>query len=374
MTRILIVEDDPTQARALRRAFGKLRPDLHVSTAANGLQAMQLMAERSVDLILTDLQMPEMDGFQLLAWLHNNHPDVAVFTMSAFGTKDTAAELTSLGALEYFAKPVDAKQVLGRLTDALNQSVRGHVQNVSLASLLQLLEMERKTCTLHVTCDDNSGVLVLRKGALVSARSGELQGEAAAIAVIAWPYPSITISRHCESSGVAIQESLGFIVMEAMRLQDEAMRSLGGNGVSTSWPAQPRTWRPGSTPSDRPLGSESSRPRNGDMGLPSGARAVAMVETATGNILCSTAEHDFPVGELARMAAQLLTQEAATLRLCAEAEGVEELVLSTSSRCDVIRPLGGSQFALLVFAPEETNLVMARLELDRFIALQHLRR
>jgi hypothetical protein len=264
--------------------------------------------------------------------------------------------------------------VLGRLTEALNQSVRGHVQNVSLASLLQLLEMERKTCTLNVSCDDKSGVLVLRKGSLVAARCGDLEGEAAAIAVIAWPYPSITISGQSESSGVAIQESLGFIVMEAMRLQDEAMRSLGSNGVSTSWPAQRRTFRPSTLPSDCPLGLESSGPRNGDMGLPSGARALAMVETATGNILCSAAERDFPVGELARMAAQLLTQEAATLRLCAEAEGVEELVLSTSSRCDVIRPLGGSQFALLVFAPEETNLVMARLELDRFIALQHLRR
>jgi hypothetical protein len=67
------------------------------------------------------------------------------------------------------------------------------------------------------------------------------------------------------------------------------------------------------------------------------------------------------------MASQVLQQEAAMLKLCIETEGVEELVLSTSSRCDVIRPLNAHAFALLVFAPEDTNLVMARLELEQFI-------
>jgi hypothetical protein len=59
-----------------------------------------------------------------------------------------------------------------------------------------------------------------------------------------------------------------------------------------------------------------------------------------------------------------------TLSRCDQNEGIEELVLSTTSYCDVIRPIGNglTHFALLVYAPEETNLVMARLELERFIA------
>jgi CheY-like chemotaxis protein len=389
MTRILIVEDDPAQARSLSRAFSKLRPDLAILTAGNGIQAMQLMSQNGVDLVLTDLQMPEMDGFELLAWMHNHCPEVSVFTMSAFGTPDATEKLTSLGAVENFTKPVEPKTVMARLTDALNQSVRGHVQNVSLASLLQLLEMERKTCTLTVTCEERTGLLFVRKGALVAARSGELNGEAAAISVIAWPYPSITISRHCHAPSVTIQATLGFILMEAMRIQDEAARaSATTDGFGSAWPNgrrtfrptgapasdHPRTFRPTGAPSEQPLGGfESSRPKNGELGLPSGARALALVETATGNVLQAAAHNDCPVGDLARMAAQMLLQEAATLELCASSEGVEELVLSTTSRCDVIRPLGSSEFALLVFAPEETNLVMARMDLDRFIASRKLR-
>lgn len=114
---------------------------------------------------------------------------------------------------------------------------------------------------------------------------------------------------------------------------------------------------------------------NGELGLPSGAIAIAVVDTATGTVLSSAAKEGCPLLELARMAALVLRHQTKTLSLCNSTEGVEELVLSTTTRCDVIRPLNGnaSQFALLMFAPEETNLVMARMELERFIAGHALR-
>jgi len=369
MTRVLIVDDDPEQARALSRTFAKLRPDLTILTASNGVVATRILGQNTVDLVLTDLQMPEMDGFELLAWVHNHCPHIAVFTMSAYGSGESHAQLCDLGASDYFAKPVDEQAVVARLADTINQSVRGHVHNVSLASFLQLMEMERKSCTLTVTCDDRSGSLVVSKGVLVSAQTGELQGEPAAIAIIAWPNPSIEISRETAPTGVAIQCSLGFIVMEAMRIQDEAAcKAANGETPGSVWPAPRRTWRPTAGPQDG-VTFESTRPLRGEIGLPSGARGLALVETATGNVLRATARDDCPIGELARLAAQLLLQEAETLRLCNESEGVEEVVLSTSSRCDLIRPLSPNEFALLVFAPEETNLVIARIELDHFIAV-----
>lgn len=371
MTRLLIVEDDVEQARGMARVFGKLRPDLTIVTAHNGVEATRVINERGVDLVLTDLRMPEMDGFALVAWMNNAAPDVPVFTMSDGSDGGEAiSTLQGLGAIECFAKPLDARAVLARLSDAISHSVRGHVHNVSLASFLQLLEMERKSCSLTISCEDKTGVLVLQKGALVAARTGELEGQAAAIAIIAWPYPSIAISRQLELAPSPIQASLGFILMEAMRIQDEEARSsLNGHASDSVLPPPPRrTWRPSNAASAWPMVGESSRPLNGDAALPSGARALAVVDTATGRLLHSASRPDFPLGELALMASQVLLHEAAILKLCSDSEGVEELVMSTSSRCDVIRPLGASAFALLIFAPEETNLVMARIELEHFIA------
>jgi len=374
MTRLLIVDDDAVQARALARAFSRLRPDFTLLTANSGVEATQLMSEQGVDLVLTDLQMPEMDGFELVAWILSNCPDVAVFTMSAFGTEQTAARLEKMGGIEYLTKPLDAKQTLARLTEALSQSVRGHVQNVSLASFLQLMEMERKTCNLTIRSDDKVGVLVVRKGQLIDAHSGELRGEDAAISIIAWPNSSIMISRHGEFGPPVIQKSLGFIVMEAMRVQDEAARNAPqlSDGNGSTFPGPRVSWRPsGVTPeSGIPPSNGASLPLARDLGLPSGASAIAVVETATGAVLQFAAKEGCPLAELARTAALVVRYQLKTLTLCSENEGIEELVLSTSTYCDVIRPIGNgqTQFALLVFAPDETNLVMARIELERFIA------
>ena len=367
MTRLLIVEDDVEQARGMARIFSKLRPDLTILTAHNGVEATRLISERDVDLVLTDIRMPEMDGFALLAWMHDRAPDVPVFTMSGYGDAESAVRLDDLGANESFTKPLDARAVLARLTETLAQSVRGHVQNVSLVSFLQLLEMERKTCTLNVSCEDRDGILVVQRGALVAAQTGHRVGQAAAIEIIAWPFANITISRHRAVRSERIQAPLGFILMEAMRVQDENARRAPGNGAPDSVRSPPRrTWRPPGSSSQRP-GPESSPAGHAEVGLPSGAHALALVDTATGQVLRFAAQPGCPLDELARMASHVLLQEAAILKLCIETEGVEELVLSTRSRCDVIRPVTASAFALLVFAPEETNLMMARIELDQFI-------
>lgn len=374
MTRLLIVDDDAVQARALARAFSRLRPDFTLLTAGSGIEATQVMTEHGVDLVLTDLQMPDMDGFELVAWILSNCPDVAVFTMSAFGTEQTATRLERLGGIEYLTKPLDAKQALARLTDALSQSVRGHVQNVSLASFLQLMEMERKTCNLTIRSDDKLGVLVVRKGQLIDARSGELRGEDAAISIIAWPNSSIMISRHGEFGPPVIQKSLNFIVMEAMRMQDEAAHhaALPSEGNGSGFPGPRYSFRPsasGAEPSPAQANG-THLPQAREFALPSGASAIAIVETTSGLLLQFAAKEGCPVAELAHTAALVVRHQLNTLELCSDNEGIEELVLSTSTYCDVIRPIGSglTQFALLVFAPDETNLVMARLELERFIA------
>jgi hypothetical protein len=239
------------------------------------------------------------------------------------------------------------------------------------------MEMERKTCTLTVQCDEKTGVLFMRKGQLVDARTDDLSGQRAAIDVIAWPNPTITILNYCASRERAIVSPLGFIIMEAMRLRDEAAER-EGTGPEPAHPKVASQWpSPGAplssfAPQDGPV--SSARPQNGaavptnGYGLPGGARAIAVVDTATGIVRSAAAREDCPVSELARMAALVLRRQIAILGLFGAAEGIEELVLSTSSRCDVIRPFGPAEFALIVFAPEETNLSMARLELERFMA------
>jgi len=367
MTRLLIVENDRPHGRALARSVARRRPDITVVRAGDGAEAIQLMSQGGVDLVLTELRLPELDGFQLLAWVAKHHPEVPTFAMASTGGDDTCARVTALGGLALFEKPIDVKALVTRLSGELSQTVRGQVYNVSLASFLQLMEMERKTCTLTVSYAGQSGTLALRRGQLAHAECGDQRGEEAAIAIIAWPYPTITISSQTTVEPATIEKPLGFIIMEAMRIQDELMRdeplsdfpTPGAHARSSSL-----LLRPGSDPA-----SGIPTTPNTEFALSRGVHAVAIADTDTGAVLSASAADGFPIVEFAAMAAHVLRHETASVRLWNQAEGVEEVVLKTTARCDVIRPLGASsaQFAVLVFAPGDTNLIMARLDLERFI-------
>jgi DNA-binding response OmpR family regulator len=368
--RLLIAPSDPAVTDALGAEITRLRPEISVSVASDCARACEALRSSTPghDLVLLDLDHALGEAVELARFLSEHCPDTLVFTWSGNADADTLGQLRGLGAMDCLLKPLDAKQAIERFGEAIRQFVRGHMKNVSLPSFLQLLEMEQKTCRLAVLSGESRGALTLRRGALIHAATDRATGDAAAIEIVAWPNAAITIQGSNDDAPATIRESLGFIVLEAMRVQDEKQRTPAGDDEATApnWPPEPRTWRGHAVPRTQP-------PLADVPGLYSGARLMALVDASTGAVLQYAASTGTGVHELARNACQILEQETATMRLC-NAEGLEEIVLSSTDRCDVIRPLTATEFALLVFVPGETNLVMARLELEQFIAAVQSRR
>jgi putative nucleotidyltransferase with HDIG domain len=106
--RILVVEDD-TYIRTFCQRLLRLSYD--VSTAENGAVAVELLLQQPFDLVLTDMQMPLMDGMELLQHIRQKHPDIDVVMLTAFATVDTARQALKLGALDYLAKPMEAEHL-----------------------------------------------------------------------------------------------------------------------------------------------------------------------------------------------------------------------------------------------------------------------
>lgn len=368
--RLLIAPSDDAVASALSIQINGLRPEISVSHAPDFGSASELLrgADPRHELVLLDLDQDLGQAFELARFLAEHCPDTLVFTFSTNADAETLAELRTLGAIDCLLKPLDPKQAIERFGEAIRQFVRGHMKNVSLPSFLQLLEMEQKTCRLAVESGESRGMLTLRRGVLTHAATERATSDAAAIEIVAWPNSTITIHGSNDDAPATIRESLGFIVLEAMRVQDEKQRATAGedDAAAPNWPPEPRTWRGHAVARTQP-------PLPDVPGLYSGARLMALVDAKTGAVLQYAASTGTGVHELARNACQILEQELATLKLC-NAEGLEEIVLSSSDRVDVIRPLTATEFALLVFAPEETNLVMARLELEQFVASVQSRR
>ncbi len=108
-SRILIIDDDTSLRRVLE--YNLQEEGYEVFAAANGEEGLLLFEERQPDLVITDLKMPGVSGFQVLAAVKGRSPLVPVMVLTAFGAVDTAVEAMKLGAYDYITKPFNRDEL-----------------------------------------------------------------------------------------------------------------------------------------------------------------------------------------------------------------------------------------------------------------------
>ena len=116
---VLVVDDDRTGRETLTEAVAEM--GYAVASAAAGPEALDVLRQKEIDIVLTDLKMPGMDGLELLKRAKLIRPDVFVILVTAFATVDTAVAAMKSGAYDYIMKPIDLRQ-LRVLLDRATQS------------------------------------------------------------------------------------------------------------------------------------------------------------------------------------------------------------------------------------------------------------
>ena len=116
--KILIVDDEENA----RLGLGKLlaQEGYEVSSVANGFEALQFLSRQKVNLIISDINMPEMNGIAFLRELHRSYPETHVIMITAYGGVESYLEAMNLGAFEYIHKPVkieELKSVMNKIAD-----------------------------------------------------------------------------------------------------------------------------------------------------------------------------------------------------------------------------------------------------------------
>ncbi|PLX79323.1 MAG: hypothetical protein C0616_11745 [Desulfuromonas sp.] len=219
---ILIVDDELSFLLSLKDGLAAHKPDLKILTAGDGQDAIQVMDDHHIDLLVTDLKLPIMDGFQLLAHVTRKYPDLPVIVMTAFGTPEIESRLAKISRLHYLEKPLDFDQLANTIEETLSDAKRSIIRGITLATFLQLVHLEQKNCTLKVRSAGKTGYLFIDRGSLIDAETGTLAGEAAATEIVAWDNTEIEMDNVCRRKSRVIESSMEFLVMEAFRLKDEA--------------------------------------------------------------------------------------------------------------------------------------------------------
>ena len=227
MKNILIVDDEETIRLALFEWFATKNFDFEILMAENGKDAVTQLTNNKIDLLVTDLNMPKMDGFELLAYMKNKFASTPVMVMTAFVTPEIRKKVTELGAVQFLEKPLKFDELeeidFNKILEKPKSGAGGHVSGISLQSFLQLIGMENKTCTLNVNYKDKTGLIYLKSGELYDAKVDNKEGEEAAYEIATWADDSISIE--IENTCPDIERKINFtimhLLMEAARMQDE---------------------------------------------------------------------------------------------------------------------------------------------------------
>ena len=114
---VLIVDDEPNLRKILSAQLS--RDGYDVLTAEDGEQGLQILHDHHIDLVVTDLKMPKVDGMSLLRQALAEDPDLPIVMITAHGTVDTAVEALKIGAFDYLTKPFDKDEVRQIVAKAL---------------------------------------------------------------------------------------------------------------------------------------------------------------------------------------------------------------------------------------------------------------
>jgi CheY-like chemotaxis protein len=235
--KVLVVDDNPMVLGLLRRA---LAPLATVTTACDGADALLHAVQDPPDLVVTDYQMPTMDGRQLLEKLKARPETARTPVILAASKADLAERLRPLqGAVEDFLeKPffiADATAQLKRVIDKIalekmaraapDETVfRGSLAQMNVIDLLQSLELGRKTCSLILTSDADRCEAFFTEGQITDAVYGPVRGDEAIYKVLTWTGGNFMIDFEGRSSEQTTTRSTQGLLMEGLRLLDEANR------------------------------------------------------------------------------------------------------------------------------------------------------
>lgn len=121
-TEILVVDDETDMTRLLQRT---LEPELdcRVTMAFSGEMALDILQHSSFDLVICDVKMPGMDGFELLNRIRADYPDLTVVMLTAFGNIESAVKAIKSGAYDFIAKPFERDEIIFKIKKALERSL-----------------------------------------------------------------------------------------------------------------------------------------------------------------------------------------------------------------------------------------------------------
>jgi YesN/AraC family two-component response regulator len=203
MKTVLIADDNEVLLEAFRAGLKKYENEFNTVYVENGYEALNVLNSQPIDLVITDIQMPMMDGLVLLAFMRENFPKLPCIIMSSYGTPGLKEEIKN-DILHFIDKPVAIDKMAKLILSTLNAEKKDTAQSrIAIADLLKMIMKVKKTCIfkLHAS-DGKKGFFYFHEGELFNASWGKHQGEKAVMMMLACEEAELTFTKAPDQKGI----------------------------------------------------------------------------------------------------------------------------------------------------------------------------
>jgi CheY-like chemotaxis protein len=238
-SKILLVDDDQDFLEVYWEILKTLPSGPNIHTASTGARALAMLESEPFNLLIVDLNMPKMDGLQVIAIARRKYPALKIVVWTCIADEQFRARAYGMGVDQYWQKPAseqDRQHFLDSLESLLEREThhgfRG-VQSKSLVDLIQLECLSQNSVTLKITHGAQSGKIWIQSGELFDAEADDLKGEAAFRKILSWKTGNFELQPGDDERERGIFSSYQALLLEIAQAMDEA-NGPTGDGLSMS--------------------------------------------------------------------------------------------------------------------------------------------
>ena len=221
MKNILVVDSDPVTLHTFVGLLKSQSSFLRIFSAAKIRTALETLADQEIHILITGMHISEMDAFDLLATMSDNYPETRGIVMTNHASAMFRTKVKQMDSVIHFDQALDLSMLTKRIFTELQIDYGGQVRGISLSSFLQMIELEGRSCALHVTAKGKVGTIFFINGKPVAAKMGLLEGKSAALHILTWENVLIDIDYAPREINKEFDTPLMNLILESGRIVDE---------------------------------------------------------------------------------------------------------------------------------------------------------
>ncbi len=230
--RILILDDEQDILEIYQEILARLPSQPEIHTADNGARALALLESESFSLLLADLRMPQMDGFQVLAIVRRKFPALRVCVITGAEDEQFRARAYAMGVDLYIEKPKTGKEIINFvdcIESLLERETQGGFRGVQSKTLVDIIQLEcltQASVILRISSAAGEGRIWIQKGEIIDAATGDTLGKEAFVEMLSWKAGNFEILPSDMPRPRTIFSSYEGLLMETAQTMDENSAAL----------------------------------------------------------------------------------------------------------------------------------------------------